>query len=185
MHGHARRTDRMALGLETAGQVDRQRPSARHGPLVHHPRALPFRRQPQRLIGHEFRDGEAVMDLGEGQIPVRDTGGAVSARKGLCRPGKVQHAPPRQRQKIVRLHGGAKPDGMIEPGRHVFGHQHQRGDPVRDEGAVAHPQQRRDHRIAIRDGVAELRAQRLAHMGKRIGHGVPLFFAAIFVSVAE
>ncbi|MND06628.1 hypothetical protein D3C83_281110 [compost metagenome] len=68
MHRHAGRADRMTLGLESAGRVDRKPPILLRPAFRDRPRALPFAGQAHRLVFDQLRNGEAVVGFDEGQV---------------------------------------------------------------------------------------------------------------------
>src|SRR5258708_5287182 len=74
VHRHARRADRMTLGLEPARGIDRQGSVLLGKPLGHGARALSLRDQAHRLVFHQLGDGEAIVGLDEGKVGERDAG---------------------------------------------------------------------------------------------------------------
>ena len=87
VHRHAGRADRMALGLQPAGRIDRQLAVLLRPAFLDRARALPFRHEPHRLVFDQFGDGEAVVRLDERQIAERDAGVGERALPGLaCSP---------------------------------------------------------------------------------------------------
>src|SRR5262249_30089296 len=61
MHGNAGGADRMALGLQAAGRIDRQLAVLRRPAFQDRARTLPLRRQAHRFIFDQLGDGEAVV----------------------------------------------------------------------------------------------------------------------------
>ena len=74
MHRHAGGADRMTLGLEPAGAVDRQFALFVDAAVLDGTRALALRRQPDRLVDQKFGNGEAVVHFGEGDVGETDSG---------------------------------------------------------------------------------------------------------------
>ena len=64
----------MALGLQPAGWIDRQRAVLGDGSVGDDACALPFGREAHGFVFDQFGDGEAVVHLGERQIRKLDAG---------------------------------------------------------------------------------------------------------------
>ena len=69
------------------------------------------------------------------------------------------------------MRGCAKPDGARVIGR-ASSATRTTPPPVRNQGAIATTQRVNDVRVLVRHGIAELEAQLLAHLGKRIADAV-------------
>ncbi len=117
MHGNAGGPDRMALGLQPAGTIDRQ-PSVFLRPAIEDGlRPLANFGQAHRLIGHQFGDGEAVMHFHEGKIGKRNPGTIQRLPPCLARPFQPPDIALRQRQMVVDMRRRAKPHRPRKPRR--------------------------------------------------------------------
>ena len=85
MHRHAGRADRMALGLQPAGRIDRQLAVLLRPAFLHRARALPFRHESHRLVLDQLGDGEAVVRLDQRKVAERDAGAGERALPRLAR----------------------------------------------------------------------------------------------------
>ena len=83
VHRDAGGADRMALRLQPAGRIDRQLAVLLRPAFLDRARALPFRRQPHRLVFDQLGDGEAVMGLDQRQVAERNPGVGQRALPGL------------------------------------------------------------------------------------------------------
>src|SRR5712691_8033964 len=172
VHRHPGRADRMALGLEPAGRVDRQRPALLGQALGHGARAPALRHQPHRLVLDQLGDGEAVVGLDEGKIGEREAGAGECARPGLAAAFELEHVAPRHRQEILHVLGGAERDRLaeLERGRDVG--KDERGGAVGDERAVRALERTGDARILLALGAAELVTKEIANLRERVADAV-------------
>ena len=113
MHRHAGGADRMALGFEAAGRIDRQLAVFVDDTVLDGARALALRRKPDRLVDQEFGDGETVMHLGERHVGELDAGLLQSALPGERRAFELENVAARHRQIVLHMLRGAKHDRLV------------------------------------------------------------------------
>ena len=172
VHRHAGGADRMALGLEPAGRIDRQPAGLLGQALGDGARALPFRHQPHRLVLDQLGDGEAIVRLDEREIGERDAGARQRALPGLRAAFELEHVALRHRQEILHVLGRAERHRLaeLERGRDVG--QHDGGGAVRDQRAVGALERTGDARVLLALGAAEIVAEVLADLRVRIADAV-------------
>ena len=172
MHRHSGRADWMTLGFEPARGIDGQGSTLFGEPFRHSARTLPLRHQAHCLVLHQLGDGEAVVRLDEREIGEGDARACESARPGVRAAFELEHVALRHRQEILDVFGGAEGDRFaeLERGRNIG--QDDGGGAVGDEGAVRAFERARHARILLTLGPAELVAEVLANLGKRVAHAV-------------
>src|SRR5260221_27459 len=172
VHRHARRADRMTLGLEPARGIDRQGSVLLGKPLGHGARALSLRDQAHRLVFHQLGDGEAIVGLDEGKGGERDAGARQRARPGLRAALELEHVALRHGQEILHVLGCAEGDRLAELERGCDVRQDHGGGAVGNERAVRALERTRHARVLFALGAAELVAEVLANLGIGIAHAV-------------
>ncbi len=158
----------MALGLEPARQVDGQRAAPVDGAVLEYPLALTFGGQTHRLVDQQFRDGEAVVHLSEIEVVDADAGLVEGGGKRPRRPFEIGELAARHGQDVLHVRGGPEAHGPRVVLRNFVGCDHHRGRSVGDQRAVGDPQGRSHHRVLVRDRVAELETDVLAHVGEGV-----------------
>src|SRR6185437_7901730 len=169
MHGDAGRTDRVTLGLQPAGRINRQLAVLLGPALLDGARALPLRRQAHRFVLDQLGDGEAVMGFDKAEIGERNARLLQRALPGHRAALELQDVALAHRQEILRMRGGADVDRLAHGLRGLGIGQHQRGGAIGDERAVGALQGTGDVGILLALGSAEVEAEVLAHL--RIGVG--------------
>ena len=149
VHRHAGRADRMALGLQAARRIDRQLAVLLRPAFLHRARALPFRREPHRLVFDQLGDGEAVVRLDQRQIAERDAGVGERPLPGLGAAFELQDVALAHRQEILHMRGRAERDRLAQPQRGLDVGQHQRGRAVGHQRAVGALERTGDERILL------------------------------------
>ena len=136
MHGDAGGADRVALGLQAAGRIDRQLAVLLGPAFLDGAKTLPLRRQAHRLIFDQFGDGEAVVGFDKGEIGKRDAGLLQRALPGHRAALELQDVALGHRQEILRMRGGAEIDRLAHGLGGLAIGQHQRGGAIRHQRAV-------------------------------------------------
>ena len=172
MHGDAGGADRMALGLEAAGGIDRQLAVLGHGAFGDDARALSFRSQAHGFVLDQLGDGEAVVHLGEGEVAERDPGARQRALPGHGAAFEFENVAPRHRQKVLHVLGGAEHDRLAEFERGVDIGEHHSGGAVRNRRAIGALERAGDARVLLAFGAAEFVAEILAQLRVRVADAV-------------
>ena len=167
MHRHAGGADRMALGLQAAGRVDRQPPALLGQALAHHAVALAGGCEAHRLVLDQLGDGEAIVGLHEGEVLVGDPGLRAGLLPGHPRALELRRVAAGQRQDVVDVGPGAEADRPLQTLRRLGIRHHQGRRAVRDQRAVGAPQGCGHVGVLLRDSVAEVEAEILPQL--RVG----------------
>ena len=172
MHGDAGGADRVALGLQAAGGIDRQLAVLLGPAFLDGARALPSRRQSHRFIFDQLGDREAVVGFDKGQIRELHAGFLQRPLPGHRAALELQDVALRHRQEILGMRGGPDVDGLAHRLRGLGVRQHQRRGAVRHQRTVGALQGSRHERILLAFGAAEFVAEILAHLRIGIGDAV-------------
>src|SRR5262245_51962938 len=133
----AGRADRMALGLEATGGIDRDLAAEARPPFLRREAAGPRLEEAEAFRRYDLRDGEAIVELDDVDVAGRLARLAIRAlRRSLGR----RHA--RQVALFVHEHGvggglrAEDPNGAAPAPRHVLGSEDDRGPAVGERTAV-------------------------------------------------
>ena len=168
----------MAARFQAAGEIDRQATAAPRLALARHAPALSGFSQAHRLIFDHFGNGEAIMRLDQIEIIEIDTGCSQRLGPDFARAFESNGIAPRQGQKIIDLLARPEADGAVQRLRSFTIGDHQGGGTIRHQRAIGAPQRPGNAGVFVRNGVAEFKAEILAHVGKRIAHAVGVVFGS-------
>src|SRR5699024_11841272 len=103
MHGHSGSADGVALGLESAGGVDRQAPADFGLSCFDEGMTLTWGSESESLVFEEFGDREAVVGLEEIQLVDADASGFQRLLHGGTGTGHLQRVPLGQWHDVVGI----------------------------------------------------------------------------------
>ncbi|MNX92536.1 hypothetical protein D3C86_1246840 [compost metagenome] len=172
MHGNAGRPDGMTFRFQSTRWVDWQASGLQRRSILDNAISFTGLRKPHGLIFDKFGNGEAVVRFNEREVVERCAGKFQRAGPGAARAFEGQRIATAQCHDVVDMLAAPETDGAVECGCRFLVGQNDRGSAIRNQRAVGAAQRACDVGVLVRNRIAEIEAEILAHMGIGIDRAI-------------